>query len=126
MTFELKIYSESKFILCNGSPRLLYVRETDTDAVVVGTTRSTQGGQGEVATPILGNWVLLKCPLVGMEATLAIAGDRGMAKPIALGVIFHIQAGSEPVPFAMGMFAKVILMRAVGIVHSVSNWVKKY
>ena len=55
-----------------------------------------------------------------------MAGDRGMAKSILLGAIVHSQAGSEPVPFAMLLFAKVILMRAVGIVHSVSNWVKKY
>ena len=88
---------------------------------MVGTARSTQGCQGEVLTPILGNWVLLKCPLVGMEASTAMAGDRGMAKPIALGVIVHFQAGSEPVPFAMLLFAKVIVMRAVGIVHSVSE-----
>ena len=41
-------------------------RELGTEAVVVGTACSTQGGQGEVLTPILGNRVLLKCPLVGM------------------------------------------------------------
>ena len=101
-------------------------RELGTEAVVVGTTRSTQGGQGEVVTPILGNRVLLMCPLVGMEAAVVMAGVRGMVQPIALGAIHHFQALSEPAPSAMLLFAKVILMRAVGIVHSVSNWVKKY
>ena len=96
-------------------------RETGTEAVVVGTACSTQGGRGEVATPILGNRVLLMCPLVGMEATFAIAGVRVMVKPFALGVKFHIQAGSEPAPSVMRMFAKVIVMREVGIVHLVSK-----
>ena len=89
--------------------------------MVVGTARSTQGLQGELLTPILGNRVLLKCPLVGMEATPAIAGDRGMAKPTAQGVVFNIEAGSEPAPSAMRKFAEVIVMRAVGTVHQVSN-----
>ena len=101
-------------------------REIGTEAVVVGTVRPTQGRQGEGVTPIQGNRVLLMCPLVGMEAAVVTAGVRGMVQPIALGAIHHFQALSEPVPSAMLLFAKVILMRAVDIVHSVSNWVKKY
>ena len=81
----------------------------------------TQGGRGQVVTTILGNRVLLMCPLVGMEATFAIAGVRVMVKPFALGVKFHIQAGSEPAPSVMRMFAEVIVMRVVGIVHLVSK-----
>ena len=74
-----------------------------------------------MATLNQGTRVLLMCPLVGMEATIAIAGVRGMAKPTAQGVVFNIEAGSEPVPSAMRLLAKVIVMRAVGIVHLVSN-----
>ena len=51
-----------------------------TEAVVEGTARSSQGSQGGAATLNLGNQVLLMYPPVGMEATQAIAGDRGMAK----------------------------------------------
>ena len=101
-------------------------RETGTEVAVVGTACSTQGSRGEVVTPILGNRVLLMCPRVGMEATFAITGVRGMVKLFALGVKFHFQLGSEPALSVMRMFAKVIVMRAVGIVHLVSKRVKKY
>ena len=57
------------------------------------------------------------CPLVGMEATIIMAGVRVMVKPFALGATFLIQAGSEPAPSAMRMLAKVIVMREVGTVH---------
>ena len=60
-------------------------------------------------------------PLVGMEATQAMAEDRGMAKLAAQVVAYNMLAGSEPVLFAMQEFAKVIVMRAVGFWHSVSN-----
>ena len=110
-----------------GTPKLLpsevvvchvATRELGTEAAVVGTIACpTQGGQGEVATPILGNRVLLMCPPVGMEATLAITGVRGMVKLSALGVEFHFQLGSEPALSVMRMFAKVIVMSVVGIVH---------
>ena len=110
-----------------GTPKLLpsevvvchvATREPGTEAAVVGTIACpTQGCQGEVVTPILGTRVLLMYPLVGMEATIVIAGVRVMVKPFALGVTFLIQPGSEPVPSAMRMLAKVIVMRAVGTVH---------
>ena len=45
-----------------------------------GTTRPSQGGQGEAVTLNQGNRVLLMYDPVGMEATQAIAGDRGMTK----------------------------------------------
>ena len=96
-------------------------RELDTEAVVEGTARPTQGGQGGVATLNQGTRVLLMCPLVGMEATPAIAGDRGMAKPTAQVVGLNMLAGSEPVPSAMQEFAEVIVMREVGFWHWVSN-----
>ena len=76
-------------------------REIGTEAVVEGTARPSQGGQGGVATLNQGTRVLLMYPLVGMEATQAIAGDRGMAKPTAQDVVFNMQAGSEPVHSAM-------------------------
>ena len=65
-------------------------------------------------------------PLVGMEATQAIAGDRGMAKPAAQAVAYSMLAGSPSVPSAMQEFAKVILMRAVGSGTRLVIWVKKY
>ena len=93
-------------------------REPGTEAAVVGTIACpTQGYQGEVVTPILGTRVLLMCPPVGMEATIVMAGDRGMVRLGALGATFHIQPGSEPAPSAMRMLAKVIVIRAVGTVH---------
>ena len=98
-------------------------RDLGTEAVVEGTVRPFQGSQGGAVTLNQGNRVLLMYPLVGMEATQAIAGDRGMVQSIVLGAILHFQALSESVPSAMLLFDNLILMRAVGIVHSVSNWV---
>ena len=72
------------------------------------------------------NWVLPMYPLVGMEASHAMAGDRGMAKPAAQVVAYNMLAGSEPVLSAMQGFAKVILMRAVGSGTRLVIWVKKY
>ena len=54
---------------------------------------------------------------MGMEASLAIAGVRVMVRLGAPDATFLIQPGSEPVPFAMRMLAKVIVMRVMGTVH---------
>ena len=97
-----------------------------TEAEVEGAVRPSQGGRGGVVTLNQGNRVLPMYPPVGMEATQAIAGDRGMAKPTAQVVAYNMLAGSEPVLFAMQGFAKVILMRAIGSGTRLVIWVKKY
>ena len=67
-----------------------------------------------MVTPTQGSQVLPKYPLVGMEATQAKTGDRGMEWPAAQAVAYSMLALSPSVPSAMQGFAKVILRRAVG------------
>ena len=118
-----------------GAPGILHLgvvvfqvsaRDLGTEAEVEGTARSSQGGQGEVVTLIQGTRVLPMYPLGGMEATQAMAGDRGMAKSAAQVVAYNMLAGSPPVLSAMQGFAKVILVRAVGSGTRLVIWVKKY
>ena len=61
--------------------------------------------------------IFITSPALILAVLSGEPGDRGMAEPTAQGVVFNMQTGSEPVPFAMRKFAKVIVMRAVGIVH---------
>ena len=91
--------------------------------MVEGTARSSQGSQGGAVTLNQGNRVLLMHPLVGMEATQAMAGDRGMTGQDAKAVVYNMLAGSEPVPSAMQGFSKVILMRAIGSGTRLVIWV---
>ena len=94
--------------------------------MVFKVTARDLGTEAEVVTLNQGTRVLLMYPLVGMEATQAIAWDRGTAKPAAQTVVYSMLAWSRPVPSAMQEFAKVILMRAVCSGTRLVIWVKKY
>ena len=103
----------SEVVVCHVA-----TRELGTEAAVVGTLACpTQGVRGEVVTPILGTRVLLMCPLVGMEATIAMAGVRGIVRSSAIPAVFLIQVGLGPAPTATRMLAKVIVMRVKGAMH---------
>ena len=105
--------------------------ELGTEATVVGNhacpTQGVQGEvvtliqgevetpiQGEVATPIQGTRVLLMFPPVGMEASIVVALDRVLARFGAGTAIYHFHPGSNTVPTARRLLAKVIVMRAKG------------
>ena len=105
--------------------------DLETEAAVVGNlTSPTQGvpgevvtliqgevatpTQGEVATPIQGTRVLLMFPPVGMEALIVVALDRVLARFGAGTAIYHFHPGSDTLPTARRLLAKVIVMRAKG------------
>ena len=56
-------------------------------------------------------------PPVGMEASIVVALDRVLARFGAGTAIYHSHPGSDTVPTARRLLAKVIVMRAKGTLH---------